>query len=151
MDSQRLKLEQVEKKLSKRRKAPKPVPYGGWLRTIREALGLTIRLQANRVGLSAAALHSAEKSEAEGRITLAQLKRLADALDCDLSYELIPRENLGKTVERQAKKVAVHELTRVNHLMRLEAQELGSSEISKKIKERQMELIHKKWSKLWKI
>ncbi|MDO8714450.1 MAG: transcriptional regulator, partial [Polynucleobacter sp.] len=46
----------------------KRAPSRGWLKEIREALGLTERQQAARLGVSGAALHKSEQAEADERI-----------------------------------------------------------------------------------
>ena len=66
-------------------------PASGWLRTLREALGLTLADLANRLKVTPPAVRSFEQAESEDRITLASLRRSADAMGCDLVYTLIPR------------------------------------------------------------
>jgi transcriptional regulator with XRE-family HTH domain len=51
------------------------------LKLIREALGRTKRLQSQRLGVSGATLHKSEQSEADDRISLGQLRKIADGLD----------------------------------------------------------------------
>lgn len=63
----------------------------GWLRTIREALDLTLADQAKRLKITPPAVRSFEQAEAEDRITLASLRRTAAAMDCELVYTLMPR------------------------------------------------------------
>lgn len=66
-------------------------PVAGWLRTIREALDLTLADQAKRLKITPPAVRSFEQAEAEDRITLASLRRTAAAMDCELVYTLMPR------------------------------------------------------------
>lgn len=66
-------------------------PTAGWLRTVREALDLTLAGLAKRLGITPPAVRSFEQAEAEDRITLASLRRTADAMDCELIYALVPR------------------------------------------------------------
>ena len=65
-------------------------PRQGWLKALREALGITTRQFARRVGLANSAVVEAEQGEAAGTISIGQLRRLAEALDCDLRYLLVP-------------------------------------------------------------
>ena len=60
-----------------------PWPSGGWLRAVRQALGMTTRQLAKAVGVTQAAVVDAEGSEAKGDITLTTLQRYAAALGCD--------------------------------------------------------------------
>jgi len=66
-------------------------PAVGWLRAIREALGLSLADQARHLQVTPPAVRSFEQAEAEDRITLASLRRTAAAMDCDLVYTLVPR------------------------------------------------------------
>jgi DNA-binding XRE family transcriptional regulator len=66
-------------------------PRTGWAKPIRIAQGISTRRMAARLGVSQPAVIQAERSEAAGTISIAQLYRLAEALDCDLRYVLIPR------------------------------------------------------------
>ena len=44
------------------------------------------------------AVRSFEKAEAEDRITLASLRRTAEAMDCELIYALVPRSGAAHPV-----------------------------------------------------
>ena len=46
---------------------------------------------AKRIGVTPPAVRSFEQAEAEDRITLASLRRTADAMGCELIYALVPR------------------------------------------------------------
>ncbi len=66
-------------------------PESGWLRTVRERLGLTLAQMAGRLKVTPPAVRSFEQAEVEDRITLASLRRAAAAMECDLIYTLVPR------------------------------------------------------------
>jgi transcriptional regulator with XRE-family HTH domain len=66
-------------------------PTGGWLRSVRDNLGITLTELANRLKVTPPAVRSFEQAEAEDRITLASLRRAAAAMDCDLVYALVSR------------------------------------------------------------
>lgn len=150
-DLNRLRLEQLERAL-----APyaalrgKAAPRDGWLRAVRESLGRSLRVQARRLGIAAPSLHKAEASEAEGRISLAQLRKLAEALDCEVVYALVPRQPLSKVVEDQAEMLARQEVMDVSHSMSLEGQRPCDPFIERQVAERRRELLAGPWSKLWR-
>ncbi|MBI1834340.1 MAG: mobile mystery protein A [Burkholderiales bacterium] len=125
-------------------------PSRGWLREIREALGRTERQQATRLGISGSALHKSETSEAEERISLAQLRKLADSLDCELVYALVPRKPLTEVVHNRATQLAKEEVYGVAHTMSLEDQRPTDERIQKQVSRRAEELLRGKWSKLWR-
>lgn len=147
----RLKLEQTDRALAAF--APlsgKPVPRGGWLRAVRESLGLSLRAQAVRVGVTAPSLFKAEASETEGRITLGQLRKLAEGLDCELVYALVPRRPLGEMVEAQADKLAREAVLGVAHSMALEEQRPSNAFVDQLIDDRRRALLAGSWAKLWR-
>lgn len=146
-----LRLEQIQASVNAyavlRTKRPPP---RGWLKEIREALGRTERQQAERLNIASSTLHKSEKSEADERISLGQLRKLADALDCELVYALIPRNPLPQMLEDQAKKLAKAEVFGVAHTMGLEDQRPTDERIQKQISRRSEELLRGKWSDLWR-
>lgn len=151
MDMQKLRLQQTSRMLAsfeplRGRKAPS----SGWLQAVRQALGLTVRQQALRAGIAGPTLHKAEKSEAEERISLAQLRKLAAALDCELVYGLVPRRSLQETVEAQADRVARAEVLGVTHTMNLEQQRPSDEFVAAQLADRREQLIAGKWSNLWR-
>lgn len=76
----------------------------------------------SRIGVRPQTIEAIEKSEAAGTIQLKTLRRAAEALDCTLVYALVPNSSLQAVVEARARKIAIRELQRVAHTMRLEAQ-----------------------------
>ncbi len=128
----------------------KRAPSRGWLKEIREALGRTERQQAGRLGISGSNLHKSEQSEAEERISLGQLRKLAEGLDCDLVYALVPRKPLTEVVQDRAKQLAKEEVYGVAHTMSLEDQRPTDERIQKQVTRRAEELLRGKWSGLWR-
>jgi len=97
-------------------------PSGGWVRALREALGMTAADLALRMDVNETTVLRLEESERQGRARLDTLSRAADALGCDLVYALVPRRNLEDVVTERAREVARADLSGVNHTMVLEAQ-----------------------------
>jgi predicted DNA-binding mobile mystery protein A len=128
----------------------KRAPSRGWLKEVREALGRTERQQAQRLGISGSTLHQSEQSEAEERISLGQLRKLADGLDCQLVYALVPRKPLTEVVQDRAKQLAKEEVYGVAHTMGLEDQRPTDERIQKQVARRAEELLRGKWSNLWR-
>ncbi|MDE3011315.1 MAG: mobile mystery protein A [Pseudomonadota bacterium] len=126
------------------------VPAGGWLKEIRQALGRTERQQAGRLGISGPSLHKSEQSEADERITLGQLRKLANGLDCELVYALVPRRSLPDMVRERARELAEEEVYGVAHTMSLENQRPADSRIKVQVLRRTEELLRGNWSGLWR-
>lgn len=128
----------------------KRAPSRGWLKEIREALGRTERQQAARLGITGSTLHKSEQSEADERISLGQLRKLADGLDCELVYALVPRKPLPDVVEDRATQLAKEEVYGVAHTMGLEDQRPTDARIQKQVARRADDLLRGKWSDLWR-
>jgi predicted DNA-binding mobile mystery protein A len=78
-------------------------------------------------------IESIEKSEAAGTIQLNTLRRAAEALDCTLVYALVPNNSLEAVVDARARRIAIRELQRVAHTMRLEAQGTDNADFESRI------------------
>jgi predicted DNA-binding mobile mystery protein A len=147
----RLRLEQLQESLAAYDVLrPKRMPSRGWLKEIREAMGLTERQFAIRAGVSGAAIHKSEQSEAEERISLGQLRKLANHLDCDLVYAVMPRKPLTEVVQSRARQIALNEVSGIAHSMSLEDQRPTNDRIQKQVIRRTDELLRGKWSELWR-
>jgi predicted DNA-binding mobile mystery protein A len=99
-----------------------PTPAGGWIRAIRDALGLQLGQLAERLNVRPPSVTELERNEAEERITLATLRRAAEALDCTLVYAIVPNKPLEAMVQDAAAAAARRELNAVLHTMSLEDQ-----------------------------
>jgi len=115
-------------------------PPRGWVRAIREALGMSTAVLAARLGTTAGAVTRLEQSEAGDRIRLDTLRRAADALGCDLVYLLIPRRRLTAVVHERARELARLQAAAIEQTMRLEDQATGqTSELEDQLTERLLE------------
>lgn len=103
-----------------------PRPSKGWIRSIRQALGVSSGELGRRLGTSRQLPLQLEKGEAEDRITLKSLRAVANALDCDLVYALVPRaESMQELIESRARAEAKGRVLGVEHSMALENQAVG--------------------------
>ena len=106
-------------------------PAKGWIRAMREGLGMTAEQLAKRLGVTQVTLSKLEQSEARGTIQLATLRRVAEAMNSTLVYALVPAEPLEKIVQNRARRVANDHLKHIQHTMRLENQGLTPEEQEK--------------------
>lgn len=122
-----LRLNQLDRDLNQFRKVRDIArPSKGWLRAIREALGIPLRELGARMGTSHQLLMQQEKAEARGTITLKSLKSIADSLGFDLVYALVPRAgSMMKMIEEDAHVEAQKRVLDVEHSMALENQSVG--------------------------
>lgn len=100
-------------------------PPRGWVKAIREALGMTAAQLGERTGVSKQRALALEKAESSGSVTL---ERAANALDCRLVYALMPRKPLETMVEERAFRRAKEQLRATRHTMALEAQGIEKTE-----------------------
>ena len=124
-------------------------PPKGWIRAIRDALGMTARQLANRLGVAQQAVARIEKEELAGSVTIKTMRRIAESLDCVFVYGFVPRVSLEGTVSRQAKKVAAQRLAQASQTMSLEDQALSKRENEQALSELVDELIRTLPSNLW--
>jgi predicted DNA-binding mobile mystery protein A len=124
-------------------------PPRGWIKAIRESLGMTTRQLAHRIGVSQSRAVDIEKAETRGSITLASLERAARALDCDVVYALVPRQPLQTMVEERASRLAETRLKSARHTMVLEDQSVYDADEQDQIKKLRRELVEKSGTALW--
>ena len=109
-------------------------PPRGWVKAIREALGMTTAQMARRLGVAQSRAVTIEQAEAKGTITLNSLEKAAQALDCRLVYVLVPRKPLEALVEDRAQALAKKRLKSTAHSMALEDQSVETEDESEQLK-----------------
>ena len=95
-------------------------PKQGWISAVRQALGMTAKQLAERVGLSQPRIAKMELNE--NNLKISTMKKIAEGLDCDFVYGFVPKSSLQETINRQARKKAEAILSNVNTNMALEDQ-----------------------------
>ena len=124
-----------------------PTPRSGWIRAIRDALGMTSQELAGRLGITQAAETRLERSEVEGGIRLSSLRKVADALGCDVVYGFVPRTTLEDTVRERATMLASRDVAMVDQMMRLEDQNVSPDQLRTRVAAYADELISS--GRLW--
>lgn len=101
-------------------------PQRGWLRSVREALGISMREVARKMRKTPQTVASLEKSEAADRITLQTLRHYAQAMNCELVYAVVPKSaSLKQLSEKIARQTVEKDVRAVEHTMALEGQSTG--------------------------
>lgn len=124
-------------------------PKEGWIRVARKALGMSSPQLAKRLGVSKSQASQMERMEVEDRITLKQLRRAADALDCDVVYMLVPRKPLAEIVHERAELKARKLVSRADEQMKLEAQQLNDEQLNKQVAMETERLVREMPRDLW--
>lgn len=110
----------LDSKFDKFRTLDFDVPKQGWVKAIREALGLTTTQLAKKLGVKQPRVFKIEKEESS--LSLNSLQEVADALGCKLVYALVPKTSLEEMAYNQARKKAMKIMSEVTHNMALENQ-----------------------------
>ena len=126
--------EQLDKQLLRLKNSPK-IPVNGWVKTIREALGMTTIQLADRIKVSASRITRIEQAEIERTLKLSTMEKIADGLGMEFVYGFVPKDSLEETVRQQARKLALKRMQRLDHTMRLELQNLNAQEKEKAIED----------------
>jgi predicted DNA-binding mobile mystery protein A len=110
-------------------------PVRGWIKAIREAIGMSTAQLAKRAGVRQPSIIALEQSEAKGSIEIATLRRIAGALDCQLVYALVPNRPLNDMVRERARLFARRRLDPIEHSMALEDQKVTRKKLEERIDE----------------
>lgn len=124
-------------------------PSRGWVRALREALGMTTGQLAKRIGVQQPRVIELERGEASGNITVQSLERAAEALGCRLVYALIPERPLADTIRERASLMADRQLAAVDQTMRLEAQGVTDKARQKEAHQRLVADLLSRPARLW--
>jgi predicted DNA-binding mobile mystery protein A len=124
-------------------------PPKGWLRAIRDALGMTTAQFGRRLGVSQPRIVELEQSEVSGSVTLHTLQRAAEALGCRFVYALVPEKPLAETVRARAQLVAERQIAAVEHTMRLEDQSVKNKTASDNLRRQFIDELLRRPARLW--
>ena len=155
----RLRRQQIDRQLAK------VIPYlsrfkkpaVGWLKELRQALGMTSAQLAKRLGVSRQMLQKIEAGEVSGAISLSTLRRAAEAMGFGVSYVLVPLETtkkgsaqpLEELVYQRAYEAAKRIITRVSISMELEQQKVSETVLDRQIHALAEDMIKSADSKIW--
>ena len=145
MDARVLQIRALDKKTSGLKSANNIIPRGsGWINTVREAIGMTARQLAVRLGVTQPRITKMESNE--NNLKLSTIKKIAEAMNCEFVYYFKPQTTFQNLVETQAQKKAAEILGTVNINMALEAQEISADDASKDFA---TDLINTKIKQIW--
>ena len=125
----KLARKQLEKRLAPLRHISFVMPPRGWVKAIREELGMTARQLATRMEASPSRIPAIEKAEVTGSTTIKTLREVANAMNCTLVYAFVPNRPLDDLLSERAKYKAKLEVRRLDHTMRLENQVLHKTDL----------------------
>lgn len=124
-------------------------PKEGWIRTVRKALGMSGPQLAKRIGLSSSQISQMERLETQDRITLKQLRKVANTLDCDLVYGFVPRTDINQIIETRALKKARDLVYKTDAQMKLEKQQLSEEQLEESVVREAEKIVYELPRDLW--
>lgn len=145
MDARVLQIRALDKKTFDLKSAKNIVPQSsGWIKTVREAIGMTVSQLAARLGVTQPRITKMESNE--DNLKLSTMKKAAEAMNCEFVYYFKPRTTFQNLVDEQAQKKAAEVLKTVNVNMALENQEFAEDEA---VKDFASDLINTKIKQIW--
>ncbi len=113
------------------------MPPTGWIKAIRNALGMSMQQLGNKLSITKQSIQEFEQREYDGSITLKSLKEVAKAMDMHLVYGFVPIDgSLHALINRKAKDLAGQIVLRTSNTMQLEGQQNSTKRIKNAIQER---------------
>lgn len=145
MDARVLQIRALDKRTSDLKSAKNIVPQSsGWIKTVREAIGMTVSQLAARLGVTQPRITKMESNE--DNLKLSTMKKAAEAMNCEFVYYFKPKTTFQNLVDEQAQKKAAEVLKTVNVNMALENQEIAEDEA---VKDFASDLINTKIKQIW--
>ncbi len=151
MSKQLLKIQQLDEKIKAfdRSKNVSP-PSNGWVKAIRNAIGMSMLQLGDRMSITKQSIQDIEKREKKGSITINALREVANALDMQLVYGFVPKDgSLALLIDRKAKELATQIVMRTSNTMKLEDQENSKQRIENAILERTTSIKNEMPKALW--
>ncbi|MBK8522234.1 MAG: mobile mystery protein A [Ginsengibacter sp.] len=138
MSKKSLQIQQLNSKMlafaSLQKVAPPPT---GWIKAIRNAIGMSMLQLGKRLSITKQSVQDIERREKDGSISIKALREAARALDMQLIYGFVPNDgSLEALIDRKAKELATQIVQRTSNSMKLEDQENSKQRIEKAIEER---------------
>lgn len=128
---------------------PPKLPKDGWVRTIRKTLGMSGAQLARKMGYTRNRISVLEKKEATGDISINQLRELANGLNADLTYYIVPQKDPEQLIKDQAQKKATEIIQNTHQNMYLELQQIDQKALKEQIRFLADEIQRKGGKALW--
>lgn len=127
-----------------------PTPPEGWLRTVRNALGMSGAQLAKRMGVTRARVAQAEQAELTAGVTLKSMQATAEAMGCRFVYAIVPAGSIEDIVMVQARKKALEIVGTASTHMALESQTLPNDKTAQQVERLTQELAREMPADFWR-
>jgi predicted DNA-binding mobile mystery protein A len=129
-----------------------PRPKIGWLKSVRNSLGLSVRQLAELMKVSLNSVSQLEAGEIKQTATLKSLSKAAEAMDCELVYWIQPKspnKTFDEILDQKALLLAQKISKGVAHSMSLEEQRVTGQITENQIRALAQELKRELDPRLW--
>lgn len=142
--------DQLDKKLAVLRDfALLGVPQSGWIKSIREALGLSSLQLGKRAGLDQSRISRLENAEKNGNLKLSSMQKIAKGLRMQFVYGFVPEGTLEEMVNARAREIVLKRIEHLNSTMRLEKQGLEEEELKKTFEDMVQKILVEQPKNFW--
>ncbi|WGD50969.1 mobile mystery protein A [Bradyrhizobium sp. CB1650] len=124
-------------------------PPEGWLRTVRNALGMSGSQLAKKLGVTRARIPQIEQAELSGAATLKSMQAAAEAMGCRFVYAVLPVGTIQDVIAAQARKKAQALVRRASTHMALEDQVLSKEKMAAEVERIAAKLVREMPSDFW--
>ena len=125
------------------------MPPEGWLRTVRNALGMSGPQLAKRLGVTKARVSKAEQDELTGSVTLKSMRGMAEAMNCRFVYAVLPEQEVDELIKKRAIQKAKEQVKAASTHMALEAQALNDERLASEVERIASEIVEEMPADLW--
>jgi predicted DNA-binding mobile mystery protein A len=126
------------------------IPPEGWLRTVRNALGMSGAEVAKKMRVTRARVTQAEHAELSGSITLKSMQATAEAMGCRFVYAIVPASGrIEDLIIAQARKKATAIVGTASKHMALENQTLPDDKIAQEVERLTREIAQEMPADFW--
>ena len=141
--------EQLDEKLKVLKSFVGVLPQQGWVKTIREVLGMSASQLGKKVGIDQSRISRLENAEKAGDLKLSSLQKIAKGLDMEFVYGFVPKDTLETMMINQARSLALKRFKTLNATMSLENQSLSENEKKKALEDMIQKILIENPKELW--
>jgi len=126
------------------------IPSGGWIKTIRKTLSMTLMQLADKLKVDYRTIQGYEEREIKGRISIKTLREVGEALGMEFVYGFVPIDgSVQNMIDKKAKELARKIVLKTHRNMLLEDQGTEDHQLRKAIEELSEELKRDISKSLW--
>ncbi len=123
-----------------------------WIKAVRNSLGITTRQLATLMKVGQNSITQIEAGEKKQSISLKNLVKAAEAMDCEVIYMIVPKapyQSFNELLEKKSYDLALKISKGISHSMNLEQQNVPDTVTQNQIKDLALELKQNLDSRIW--